>query len=227
MKRAAWMMVVVGIALVLPFLASNGFAQSLPSTKAAIDISSSVLLGTEYDVWTPILTAPIKMPEQKDLYMGVSLVTSLVTETLVKSKGGSPDTSSAEVMVKVRVLLDPGTALERVAAPGEVVYDRRRQELMAKFGGVLNCSDLNGDGVITFDECSLTDEELKLILDTEAAHHFNFVIDDLGAGVHTVRVEALLHRNTSSVAGSASASGFVGKGSLIIEEVRLAKDVTL
>lgn len=101
------------------------------------------------------------------------------------------------------------------------------QQLIAKFGGVLQCADLDGDGLITFDECALTDEELNLIVSTEAAHHFNFVIDNLGSGVHVVQVEAMLERNTASGAGSAEASGFIGKGSLTVEEVRLAGDVSL
>jgi hypothetical protein len=101
------------------------------------------------------------------------------------------------------------------------------QQLMARFGGVLDCTDVNGDGVITFDECLLTDEELNLILDTEAAHHFNFVIDNLGAAVHTIRVEARLERSSSATAGSASSNAFIGKGSLTVEEVRLLRDVRL
>ena len=98
---------------------------------------------------------------------------------------------------------------------------------MAKFGGVLSCSDLNGDGAVTFDECTLTDEELELILDTMAAHSFNFVLDDLGAGTHDVVVEAMVDTNASWQLGTASATAAIGKGSLTVEEVRLVKGAAI
>lgn len=230
MRKGKILFAVFAAAIVMGTFTVASSHAGMASTKAAVAVSDSKLLGTEYDVWTPILSAAIKLPEQKDLYMGVSLVTSLFTQTLVKSKGGQKDESTAEVKVEVLVVVDPDPALapesQRVAAPGPVVFDRRMQHLMAKFGGVLDCADQNGDGVITFDECILTDEELNLILDTEAAHHFNFVLDDIGVGEHIVQVYARLSRSPSNDP-KASASAFVGKGSLTIEEVRLAKDVSM
>jgi hypothetical protein len=107
------------------------------------------------------------------------------------------------------------------------VFDKRRQTLMAKLGGVLNCSDLDGEGIIGFDECTLTDEEIQLILDTKAAHSFNFVLDNLGSGTHTVRVLARITTDHGADTGTSSAAGLVGKGSLTVEEVRLVKDIDI
>src|SRR5918996_6383916 len=105
--------------------ASLALGQSIPSSKAAVAVSSSVLLRDTYNAWTPILTTAIKMPEQKDLFIGVSLVTSLFTQTMVRSRGGNQDASSAEAVARGRGVVDPGTAAERIAAPGHGVYDRR------------------------------------------------------------------------------------------------------
>lgn len=196
---------------------------SAQSAKNAVQLSRVALVeATGQQSWTKILETQIKTSQQKDLIIGVSLETGLFTQTLVRSKGGTGDTSKAEATLKIRV-----TVGNRTAEPGEVTFDKRYQELMAKFGGVLACSDTNGDGIVSFDECVITEEELNLILNTMAAHAFNFVIDDLGAGTHNVIVEAMVDTNASWQLGSASANAAVGKGSLTVEEVRLVKGAEL
>ena len=107
-----------------------------------------------------------------------------------------------------------------MAQPGTVTFDKRRQELWASLGGVVTCSDVNGDGVIRFDECSLTDEEIGLILDTKAAHSFNFLAFNIGSGSHTITAYARLSKNGQVVTGSgaADASASLGKGTLSVWE---------
>lgn len=213
----------LGIAVAIFLSGAFGYAQNLPSSKSAIMMSDVALIdatsGT--DGWQPLLTATLKTSEQKDLILGVSLETGLFTRTLVRSKGGAQDTQWAWAKVEVRVVIDG----ERYANPGTVMFDKRYQELMAKFGGIMTCSDLNGDGIVGVNECTFTDEELQLILDTMAAHHFNFALTELGSGVHTVQVQAKLSTNTSSTQASATAA--VGKGALTVEEVRLVKDAVI
>jgi hypothetical protein len=94
---------------------------------------------------------------------------------------------------------------------------------MAKFGGIYSCEDLNGDGMITLDECEVTDEELQLILDTLNANAFNFVAPDLYQGEYKVTVEAEIKTDTASGSGSAEAWGLVGMGSMVVDEVRFIK----
>ena len=203
---------------------------SAQSAKNALTTAPNVLVNsTTNQAWTTILNSQLRTSQQKDLVMGVSLETGLFTRTLVRSRSGTQDTSFAEANIQVRVLIDAGTANERMAEPGIVTFDKRYQELMAKLGGVLTCSDVNGDGVVTFDECTLSDEEIQLILDTLAAHSFNFALDDLGAGNHTVSVQVRVTTDTGAQMGSSSATGMVGKGSLVVEEVRLVKnaDITI
>lgn len=218
MKRLAF---AVAVAVVLS--CAFGYAQNLPSSKAAIQMSDVALINATAGPtgWVDLLSASLKTSQQKDLIIGVSLETGLVTRTLVKSKAGIVDTQWAEANVEVRVLVDAGTDNQRVAAPGIVTFDKRYQELMAKFGGINTCVDTDQDGHIDYTECTLTQEELQLLLKTLAAHHFNFALTDLGAGVHTVQLQARVTTDTSST--QASATGAVGKGALTVEEVRLIK----
>ena len=212
------------IAVLTAALMTIGGMASAQSAKNAVQLASYDLIGTTASTngWSEVLRTSLRTSEQKDLIIGVSLETGLFTETLVKSKGGNPDTSWAEANVEVAVWVG-----NRQAEPGNVTFDKRRQTLMAKLGGVLNCSDLNGDGVIGFDECTLTDEEIQLILDTKAAHAFNFALDNLGSGVHDVRVLARITTDNGADTGTSSATGLVGKGSVTVEEVRLVKDIDI
>ena len=99
--------------------------------------------------WTTILTQNIKTPNQKDLFIDVSLETGLWTRTKVKSKvteddpWGVWDTSKAQAQVLVRVGIDGNYATEPagvqeagVAFPREVTFNEREQVLSAKFMGI-------------------------------------------------------------------------------------------
>ncbi|MGH9998962.1 MAG: hypothetical protein ACRD90_03760, partial [Nitrosopumilaceae archaeon] len=61
-------------------------------------------------------------------------------------------------------------------------------------------------------------------LRTKSTHGFNWVALNVGSGVHTVEVKAML---TSAVIGDGDASVMVGKRTLIVEPVKLANDVTI
>ena len=71
------------------------------------------------------------------------------------------------------------------------------------------------------------DETLQLILETLSAHAFFFFLDDLGSGDHTVTVQSRISTGVYAEQGSANARAWVGKGSVSVEEVRLAKGVTI
>jgi hypothetical protein len=64
-------------------------------------------------------------------------------------------TASAHVNAEInmKVFVDGELAL-----PVEVTFDKREQTSLAKQGGVLVCQDYNRDGIITFDECTFTEE---------------------------------------------------------------------
>ena len=217
MKRT----VVLALIAVLTILALAGgaAAQSQPSSKATAKVGTIAILDQTDMAWTTVLANNIRTPNQKDLFIDVSLECGLYTKTLVKS-AGSKDTAKAEAGVYVQVLVDGDPAY-----PGEVVFCRRTQELTALFGGIMEaCTDLNGDGIITYDECTWTPEELELVLDTMNANSFNFILDDLSSGVHTVEVQARISSVTEAGAGAAEAKATIGKGSMTVEEVRLIQN---
>ena len=217
MKRTVFLVVVAVLTILA--LAGGATAQSQPSSKVTAKVGNIAILDATELEWTTILANNIKTPNQKDLFIDVSMECGLYTKTLVKS-AGSKDTAKAEAGVYVQVLVD-GTP----AYPGEVVFCRRTQELTALFGGIMeSCTDLNGDGVITYDECTWTPEELELILDTMNANSFNFILDDLTSGVHTVEVQARISSVAEAGAGVAVAKATIGKGSMTVEEVRLIQN---
>lgn len=208
------------IAMMLSGLAA-GSVFAMPSAKTAGDVADYSVAGAatlalaDAEGFTRVLATQIKTAEKKDMIVGVSFETGMTTDTLVKSKGGASDSSNAWGKIEMRVMVDGVPA-----QPGIVTYDMRDQTLTASLGGVLDCSDIDGDGIVSFDECTLTDEQIQLILKTMAAHHFNFLVKDLTSGVHTIEAQARVSWGGSAQTGSYSANAYLGKGSLTVEEVR-------
>ncbi len=217
------MAIVLAFVLLITLAIGIGPASaSLPSAKATAQIaelnvfSASATSGADVD-WDSsgvktILTQEIKTANMKDLFIDVSLLSGLYTETNVKSKGGQKDTSGAGAAVIVAVFVD-----DVMVFPGyPIVFEGRVQVLSAKLGGYLV------DDV-------LTEEEIGLIIGTLSANSFNFIAPDLVAGTHTVEVRATVVTGAFSQQGSAAAIGVLGLGSVVIEEVRMIKgeDVTV
>jgi len=86
--------------------------------------------------WTTILSSAIKTSNPSDLFVNVSLECGLYTSTIVKSKNGNKDTSTAYAGVKVKVLVDGDETL-----PGDVTFCKREQALTATFQGLLTGTD--------------------------------------------------------------------------------------
>lgn len=214
----------ISLTLLVIMLASVAFsgaaAQSTqPSSKVTAQVGNIAILKNTSMGWKTILSNDLKTANQKDLFVDVSLECGLMTQTKVSSKG-TADTSTAEAGVVVRVLVDGNPML-----PGEVTFCRRTQELTALFGGIMqSCTDKNGDGVITNDECIWTDETLDLVLDTMNANSFNFILGDLTADTHKIEVQAKINSVAAAQAGTATADATIGNGSVTVESVRMIKN---
>lgn len=209
-------------AIVATLLASSAISSSAlaESSKFSAATSDHVLLqGMETD-YTTVLSMGIRTPNQKDLFVQVSMECGLYTQTLVSSLLGELDQSQAEAVVRARVILNPGTADEQLAFPGEITLCARNQEMSASFAGI--CEDDNNDGVVNYDECDQS-EELGLAMTTLNASAFNFVLANLPSGEHSVAVQAKIDSSTSFDSGTATASAIVGNGTLAAEEVRMVK----
>jgi len=173
-----------------------------------------------------VLSAILKTPQDKDMFISGSLEAGLFTQTQVKSKGNNKDTSTATVSIQVRALLDG-----EVVPPGVVTYAACTQTLSATLeGAIAGCLTIvtNADGSlsIVLDESCVTPEEIDLILATLNAASFDFVAVDVPQGVHTLSLQARITTSGSAQNGSFTALGFVGKGTLTVEEVRLVKGAT-
>lgn len=191
--------------------------------------------------WKTVFTQNIHTPSQKDLFIDVSLECGLTTNTKVMSKALVRAISEAEAMVEVRVMVD-GV----LAHPGEIVFAKRQQALIAEFAGSLSipsgssweaCLIDGPGGTQIIDPDCLLPEMLALILKTMAAHSFNFIVDDLAAGDHTVVVEAQLtyeqvgdayaDEDLTLLGTDIATKAVLGNGCVTIECVRMIKDEEL
>jgi hypothetical protein len=202
-----------------------------PAAKATCAVNNITLLDWDEsltkapagDGWTSILFNTIKTANKKDLFIDVSLECGLYTQTLVRSKGGKKDTSSADACIKVRVLID-GDSTDP-AYPGEVVFSRRRQELSATLEGMIgDAMTVDDNNNVIIDPNLVVAEEIELILETMTANSFNFIQDDLEPGVHSVEVQVLLDyplATNFSGAGEFDSRAMIGKGTVTVEEMSL------
>jgi len=197
------------LAAVLVMVAGAAWAvDSQPSAKATAVINKLYAIPMTADDspdWVTVHSQTIKTANAKDLFMDVALQCGIYTRTKSELKVGG-DSSSATGKIEVRVKVG-----DAVAEPGEVVYDRRVQTLnTALYTALLNSAGLPIDNI----------GYVELILETLQAHAFNFVMADVGPGVHTVAVQAKV---SSSESGNANAMAAVGMGSTTIESVRMIK----
>jgi len=232
--------------LVIAVVAALGIASAVvgatgagtPSSKASVAVDELIDLSqtasgppnsSNTTGWTDVLKTTIKTSSQKDLLFDVAMQCGIVTDTTVKSSGGSQSAASARGTIAVKVLVDgkpalPSGSIDANGATAEgVVYCDRIQTLSAKFAG-LNCTADATTGAVT-----CTDpEELRLILRTLNASAFNFTQPDVGVGVHDVVVQAKADASVNfdddaSGGALAGAEAFLGAGAMTVEEVRFVK----
>jgi hypothetical protein len=214
--------IITGSTLVLALAFFVGSAMAGPAAKFAAAWSNTPKLesvvtvsGDADDVvtqskngWT---IATIKVPQDKELLVGLSAEIGLVTDTSVRGKNGGSAKAEADAEAFVNIYAVPtgyegGPIVGERALPGQVMLSKRIQTLSATLGGVIqSCEDTTGgedvngllpgdegyidtpDGVIDIAlECLVTDEEIGLALDTTAAHHFNFILPNMNAGEYDI-----------------------------------------
>jgi len=219
----------LALSLALPLAVLNSQAGGTPSSKVTFQTSDLALIPATTNTspeWVTVLSGIIKTAQNKDMFISGSIEAGLFTETVVRSKGMQKDTSTATVSIQVQALVDG-----QQVPPGIVTYAARTQTLSATLeGAIAGCLTIvtNADGSLTIvlDENCVTPEEIGLILSTLSAASFDFVAVNVPQGVHTVSLQARITSSTSlgvTQLGSATAFGFVGKGTMIVESVRLVK----
>jgi len=200
--------------------------QNQPSAKATAKVSNLTLLPKTSGSggWHTVLTQNIRTANNKDLFINASFEIGLFTQTKVSSKNMVDDVSVGQAEVDIRVLVD-GREIE----PGVVVFSRRTQTLSAQLEGAIgSClvttTNMDGSFSTTVDLECVQPETIELILDSLTASSFNFIAEDVNAGVHVVSIQARVDTIGSSMLGSYSALGLVGKGAAVIESTRMIKN---
>src|SRR5207248_9565228 len=102
-----------------------------------------------------------------------------------------------------------------------VVFDQRIQSLSANLGFIFTSACAADPST-----CTLTPEQITLVLDTSAAHSFNFILPNVGTGTHTITVQAQIDTDNTSIfsntnGGVSASNALFGLGSLTIDSVRL------
>ena len=203
-------------------------------------IEDSSVDAIAFDRNTGFTLATIKVPQDKELLVGLSAEVGLTTDTSIKGQQGGAARALAGAGAGVVIFACPvdGGDCTAAAAPGPVILSSRVQELNATLGGVLeDCYDMNDDDVIEIpEECTFSDEEIGLALSTLASHHFNFVLPNMDQGeynvvaVFTTRARALVDideisiENGGSVTASAFAKAWIGSYMLTLQQVRATSD---
>jgi hypothetical protein len=223
-----------------------------PALASVIDTGDvekdTVILVDSNDGYT---LATIKVPQGKELLVGLSAEIGLVTFGAVKGKNGGAATAIADALAYVTIFAVPTgdyypsqtPVIE--AAPGKITLSNRVQTLDAKLGGVIQeckvACDADGcDDIVIAEDCEVSDEEISLMLETTAAHHFNFVLADMDQGEYDI--VAVFHTGASAqvkicdefdvcsydaegtVSASAYAEAVINKTMLTIQEVRAVKN---
>jgi len=211
---------------------------------ASVAVVSGSSDASDFDINAGFTLATIKVPQDKELLVGVSSEVGLVTDTSIKGKNGGAAKSIAGAGAGVVVFAVPTESAMmggKIAAPGPVVLSARVQALSAKLGGVIeSCTDgsdgSDPDGTINIKtECIVTDEEIGLMQATMAAHHFNFVLPNMDQGEYDIvaffvtgayaeiDIDEASVAAGGSVSAAAFAAAFVGKTMVTVQQVRATK----
>jgi hypothetical protein len=264
MKTQKFVLALAGICLL--FFATGPSMAGPPSAKFAATWTTkpgleSAIVITDADADTGVVMvgpnsgytlATIKVPQGKELLIGVSAEIGLVTDTSVKGKNGGAARAVADGEAFVTVFAIPQDGGDSVkAAPGRIMLSKRVQEMDATLGGVIqSCQVTCGvdantgvivcDDVIIAEDCVVTDEEIGLLQETTAAHHFNFLLPDMNQGVYDIKAvfttgaraevdicdagEPCNYDAEGTVTASVNAAAVINKTMLTVQQVRAAKD---
>jgi hypothetical protein len=253
--------VLIAAAAATTLLAAPAMAQSAKFAAVWTDggtvVESSACASTEaefcgemddFDADLGVTFTYIRVPQAKELLVGVSAQVGLFTQTIVKGKNGSRSVATAAAGAGVLPLAcNVATEDCVVGEPGFIVLDARWQELSAVLGGIIEeCTvdvtvdpdDGTGSGTFDLADCTVAQEEISLALATLGANHFNFVFPDLPQGDYAIVglfftaaeaaawaecPESSPYCNIGDGAASALSHAFIGKTMRTVEQVRAVK----
>jgi len=187
MKMKKLMCVLTGICLA-SFVAGLAMAEGTPSAKFAATWSEDITLGSVADTGNVtagtsiiidddagVTLTKIKVPQDKELLVGVSAEIGILTDTSIRGKNGGNAKALAGGAAWVTIVAEPVNGGDDVEAePGTVILSGRIQELEATLGGVIEscpvtCNeewdngvvvDVNCEDIVVAEDCVVTDEEI-------------------------------------------------------------------
>ncbi|PYN96894.1 MAG: hypothetical protein DMD89_17285 [Candidatus Rokuibacteriota bacterium] len=207
------------VALVLTLLVSaRAFAQSAGSFAGdfvGVDIIKTIVCSAgDLDLTcssggSAFLGATIKAPAAKSkvFLIGASLQTGILTGSQIAGgTGKQSSTTTGSIVVTPEVTYGPHGKKVRVWPPA-VTFDERSQTLTANLLGCLtNLDSTTGLPVVSCTE----PETIGLILSTLSAHSFNFLAENVGSGVYTVKLN--IGATATATSSSIAAKSQVGVG---------------
>jgi len=173
------------VILALALFSTAALAQSSGNFTASVQTSQCVIntVGGQPNSGSlsgggTLLDTYIQTPSSKftSLIITPSIVTGLFNNTQVTS---TMPTSANSAAVVVTVTLDGKAVLPEIGGPTAtgIIYDERFQQLSTNiFDKIQNCQ-------MADPQCNI-----GLVLSTLAAHSFNFVANNVGGGVHPLKV---------------------------------------
>lgn len=228
-----------------------------PGLESAVVIKDAEIDTIKTDSNSGYTLATIKVPQDKELLVGVSAEIGLFTGTSVKGQKGGTATAIADGEAYVTVFAVPKDGGPEVkAAPGEIMLSKRVQTLDATLAGVIqsclvNCIlDATATGgivcedIVVAEDCVVTDEQIGLLQNTTAAHHFNFVLPNMNQGVYDIKAvfttgaraevdicddatDCALYDPDGIATGSAEAIAVINKTMVTVQQVHAANNADL
>jgi hypothetical protein len=221
------------------FAQSSKFAATYDTDEVLVEISVDGAGGATSDsaVTAEMDLANLHVAQWKEVLVGVSGQVNLVTFTQAKGKNDlGTATAIAEGTVGLEVRVAPEGTVDpctngTLAHPGPVVFASRRQELSVtvSLDVVGSIPDVCDAQCIEDNLAIEGDVTVALGLDTTAAHHFNFVADDLTSGWYDI-VACYDLTALAEVAGAnidadtaANSKAAIGPRIVTVQEVRATK----
>lgn len=203
----AVMILTLGVGLAV---AGNG-SQGVPSAKTSVGygrVDFEPVINTWVDV--PGLSATIKTSNVSDLIVSLTAEAALATDVKISSAMGPDATSTSFATIKARAIIDDVEA--NPAVPGDIVFNSRWMQLKGTLWGSTTSPIFVG----------LPDQYIEIWEKTRSANAFNFLVPNVGVGVHTVKIQIMTDKQAGYAGGDAAA--VIGKRTLVVEAVRLVND---
>jgi hypothetical protein len=194
-------------------LATSG-EQGVPSAKSSVAYTGVAYDGSKTGGWMDVapLTCVIKTSNVSDLIVSVNMECALVTDVKIKGTG-QQESSTSLADIRVRVLVDNGDGVWTPVLPDNgdgITFASRKMTLT----GLL----WSGSQLLL----ELPEQFIQIWEKTGSAHSFDFLVPNVGVGVHNVKVQIM----TDTQAGyeGADIGATIGDATLVVEAVRLVNN---